>query len=315
MKILSTTLLISFMTVFATSANAATNDSGDQAAPPKPRLATSKDLINAGYRRGFADAEAIALENTPAGSSSVTTPLSYRKNANVYVQAPTTKPRITNVKTPAAAPLSAPVPRKLPSYVQRMTPKVQPTVPNMQPKHSRAQPTQQQIRHAGHGHSTQAQIVDCELTDSLNFAARPITTVISTKKHYQASTPAKVQPKPVAHRAPAKVQHKPVVHRMPARKPAPFKRVANLKHNDHYHHTHTERADCELTDSLNRNAGPATRVISRTPQTNYSPAKKQGKKTFAHGNHMHHSETERADCALTDALNRGGSIVRVVHKH
>lgn len=303
MKILSTTLLISFMTVFAATAHAGSDGSEDRAAQqPKPRLANSQDLINAGYRRGVADAEAKALENTPAGSSSVTTPLSYRKQ--VYVQAPTTQPRVSNVKAPA------PAPRKLPNYVQRMQPKVQPTLPRMQPKRQQVQRIQQTMRHANHGHHTQAQVIDCELTDSLNRGARPVTTVISTQKHYQPVAQVRHQ-----QHAPAR-KHAPArQHRPPARKPAPMKRVANLKHDNHYHHTNAERADCALTDQLNRNAGPVSRVVASLSNHNRSPVKHHAKQSFSHGNHAHRSATDRADCALTDSLNRGGSIVRVVRKH
>lgn len=289
MKILSTILLISFMTVFAATANAGSGGTAPQ--PNKPRLATCKDCVDAGYRRGYADAEAIALENTVAGSSSVTTPLSYRKP--VYVQAPTTQPQPRYVNAPAVE--SAP--RKLPSYVQRMQPKVQPTVPNMQPKQRRAvQQIQQMQRHAGHGHHTQAQMIDCELTDSLNRGAGPVTTVISTQKYYQPVAPAKHTYKPV-------------------RKFEPMKPVANFKHGDHYHHTDAERADCALTDSLNRQAGPVSTVIHSTKVHNHSPVKQYLHQNYAHGNHAHHSEAERADCALTDSLNRGGSVVKVVRKY
>ena len=289
MKILSTTLLISFMTVFAATANAASGGTAQQ--PNKPRLATCKDCVDAGYRRGYADAEAIALENTAAGSSSVTTPLSYRKT--VYVQAPTTQPQPSFVKAPA----TAPAPRKLPDYVQRMQPKVQPTLPNMQPKQQQAiQRIQQMQRHAGHGHHTQAQMIDCELTDSLNRGASPVTTIISTQKYYQPGAAVKQSYKPIA-------------------KPAPMKPVANVKHGDHYHHTHAERADCALTDSLNRQAGPVSTVIRSSKVHNHSPVKQYLHQNHAHGNHAHHSEAERADCALTDALNRGGSVVHVARKY
>ena len=297
MKILSTTLLISFMTVFAIGAHAGSDGSENQVAQStnKPRLATTKDLIDAGYRQGYA----AALENTPAGSSSVTTPLSYRKP--VYVQAPTTQPRLVSAPAPAPARVSTPAPRKLPSYVQRMQPKVQPTVPNMQPKQRHnVQRIQQQARHAGHEHHTQAQVIDCELTDSLNRGASPVTTVISTQKYHR----------PVA--SPFKQPQKP---RPPARKPAPRMPVANIKHDDHYHHTHHEKADCALTDALNRRAGPVSRVISSSKYHNHSPVKQHIQKRFSHGDHSHHSEVDRADCALTDSLNRRGSVVRLVRKH
>ena len=130
MKILSTTLFISFMSLFAIGAHAGSDGSDgseDQVAQnAKPRVATCKDCINAGYRRGFADGEAAALENTPAGSSSVTTPLSYRKP--VYVQAPTTQPRI-----------------------------IQKPVARVQPAPAVVQNTNHHDRHAGHGHHTEAQ--------------------------------------------------------------------------------------------------------------------------------------------------------------
>ena len=286
MKILSTTLLISFMTVFAVGANAGSDGSEARGAQqPKPRLATTKDLLDAGYRQGYA----AALENTPAGSSSVTTPLSYRKP--VYVEAPTTQPQPRFVNAPALET----APRKLPSYVQRLQPQVQPMMPKMQPKHHSVQRIQQSARHAGHGHHTQAQMIDCELTDSLNRNASPVTTILSTQKYHGSAA------------SPVKQQYKPFT------KPVRLRPVANYKHGDHYHHTSAERADCALTDALNRQAGPVSSPISR--HSSHSPVKQHIQQNYSHGNHSHHSEAERADCALTDALNHGGSVVRVVRKY
>ena len=246
MKIFSTTLFIGLLTIFTSTAYAGSDGSEDRVTPqPKPRLATCSDCRDAGYRRGYADAEAAILS-----SSSVTTPPSYRKP--VYVQAPAAR-----------------------QPVQRI---------------------QQSAHHSGHGHHTQAQVIDCELTDSLNRAASPVTTIISTQRYSQ---PVKA----------SKPRHR-VVRKAPV-----MKRVANIKHDSHYHHTASEKADCALTDALNRGAGPVSRVISTHRNRHQSPVKHHARKTFSHGNHGHHSEVERADCALTDALNRGGSVVHIVRKH
>ncbi|MGB1310327.1 MAG: hypothetical protein ACPG47_03910 [Leucothrix sp.] len=259
----------------ATTTYAGSDGSEDRAtSKPTPRLANCKDCLDAGYRRGFAAGEAAALENTPAGSSSVTTPLSYRRSA--YVQAPTTQPRLVNAPTQrqSAASISATkkqshyankppltsAPRKLPAYVQRIQPKVQPTLPAVQPKIAKRipinakpalPPAQSKIvqrtvhnMHAGHGHKNKVEAIDCELTDALNRSNRPITRVISTK-HHHATAAALTKP-----------QQKPL------RKPAPLKRIANIKHGDHYHYTDVDKADCALADALNRR-GSIVRVVSK----------------------------------------------------
>ena len=281
MKIL-TILLISFITVFSAIAHAGPDSSEDTVAQQaQPRLANCKDCISAGYRRGFAAGEAAAMINLPT-SSSVTTPSGYRKS--VYVQAPSTQPQLVKaVQTP-----------QQPPRITQATLSSQPALPKpIQAKYKATPRIQQSAHHAGHGHHTQAQILDCELTDSLNRQAKPVTTIISTKKHDQ----------PVS-----KPQH------TPARKPKPVMHTAAIKHDDHYHHTAVEKADCALTDALNRMSGPVSRVINSSPYNNQSQIN-HPTKTYSHGSHNHHSEVERADCALTDALNRRGSIVSMLRKH
>lgn len=272
MKILFTSLFISLLTVFATAAYAGSDGSEDQVAQQaKPRLANCKDCLDAGYRRGYAEGEAAALENTPQGSSSVTTPLSYRKP--VYVNAQV-------------------------AQQQKRQPVMQPRLVQQQPVQARKpiQRIQQSNRHAGHGHHTQAQVLDCELTDSLNRGANPVTTIISTQKF---NRPVK------------SANH----HYIQGGKPAPMKHTGKIQHHGHSHHTHAEKADCELTDALNRGAGPVTTIMSRSSYPAHSPVQHNAKQHFLHGDHGHHSEVERADCALTDALNRNGSVVRVVRKY
>ncbi|PWQ97027.1 hypothetical protein [Leucothrix pacifica] len=53
--------------------------------------------------------------------------------------------------------------------------------------------------------------------------------------------------RPHAHVQTAKPQHSPVM----------------IQHGDHQHHSAVEKADCELTDALNRRAGPVVTVIKR----------------------------------------------------
>jgi hypothetical protein len=265
MKILFTTLFISLLTVFATAAHAGSDGSEDQVAQQaKPRLANCKDCLDAGYRRGYAEGEAAALENTPQGSSSVTTPLSYRKP--VYVNAQVVKQQPRQVKQQAVKPRQP---------IQRI---------------------KQSAHHAGHGHHTQAQVLDCELTDSLNRSFKPVTTIISTQTF---NHPAK------------SANH----HYIQGHRPAAIQRMAKVLHHDHSHHTDAEKADCALTDALNRGAGPVTTILSTSRSPAHSPVKHHNKQHFAHGDHGHHSEVERADCALTDALNRSASVVRIVRKY
>ena len=268
MKILFTTLFISSLTVFATTAHAGSDGSEDQMThQAKPRLANCKDCLDAGYRRGFAEGEAAALENTPQGSSSVTTPLSYRKpvyvNANVAQQQP---------RQVRQQPVRASQPRQ---PIQRV---------------------QQSAHHAGHGHHTQAQVLDCELTDSLNRGFNPVTTIISTQRF---NRPVK------------SANH----HYLQGSRPAAVNHSAPIQHHDHSHHTHAEKADCELTDALNRGAGPVSTVVSTSRYPAHSPVKHNAQQHFLHGDHGHHSEVDRADCALTDALNRSASVVRVVRNY
>lgn len=88
-------------------------------------------------------------------------------------------------------------------------------------------------------------------------------------------------------------------------------------HKGHNHHSEAERLDCELTDSLNRQAGPITTVINRTvAPVAFSKVHRIVKTPMIkHGNHSHHTEAEKADCALTDALNRrAGPVVSMVKR-
>ena len=272
MKILFATLFISLLTVFATAAHAGSDGSEDQVAQQaKPRLATCKDCLDAGYRRGYAEGEAAALENTPQGSSSVTTPLSYRKPVYVNAQVAKQQPRQV-AKQPRPVQQQ---PRQVRKPVQRI---------------------QQSARHTGHGHHTQAQVLDCELTDSLNRGVSTVTTIISTKTYDRPVKSANL-------------------HYLQGSRPAVVKYAAKIQHHDHSHHTHADKADCELTDALNRNAKTVTTTLSNSSYPAHSPVAHNAQQHFLHGDHGHHSEVDRADCALTDALNRGASIVRVVRKY
>ena len=290
MKILFTTLFISLLTVFATAAHAGSDGSEDQITnQAKPRLANCKDCLDAGYRRGYAEGEAAALENTPQGSSSVTTPLSYRKP--VYVNAQVVKQQPRQVRQQVV--------KQQPRQVRQQVVKQQPRQVRQQPVQQRQpiQRIQQSAHHAGHGHHTQAQVLDCELTDSLNRGVNIVTTVISTKTYNHHVKPA---------------NH----HFIQGGRPSTIvKHTAKIQHHDHSHHTHAEKADCELTDALNRGAGPVTTIMSTSRAPAHSPVQHNAKQHFSHGDHGHHSEVERADCALTDALNRGASVVRVVRKY
>lgn len=91
-----------------------------------------------------------------------------------------------------------------------------------------------------------------------------------------------------------------------------------IAHGNHSHHSKEEVLDCELTDALNRRAGPVTSFVKRsvTPAS-FSKVRAAPRKApmISHGNHSHHSEVEKADCALTDALNRrAGAVVTVVRR-
>jgi hypothetical protein len=94
---------------------------------------------------------------------------------------------------------------------------------------------------------------------------------------------------------------------------------AMVQHGDHSHHSEAQRLDCELTDALNRKAGPVTTFVRNVTQPHsFSKIQRIAKAPMIkHGNHSHHTEVEKADCALTDALNRGaGPVVKVVrHVH
>ena len=51
-----------------------------QAKPrPQARPASCKDCFNAGYKKGFKDGKSVVVHNSPATSSSVTTPPTYQK--------------------------------------------------------------------------------------------------------------------------------------------------------------------------------------------------------------------------------------------
>lgn len=45
--------------------------------------------------------------------------------------------------------------------------------------------------------------------------------------------------------------------------PPSYSAGAVIAHGDHTHHSAVEKADCELTDALNRRAGPVVTIISR----------------------------------------------------
>lgn len=92
-------------------------------------------------------------------------------------------------------------------------------------------------------------------------------------------------------------------------KPATYHKPQMIQHGNHTHHSAVEKADCELTDALNRRTGPVVSFIKNSAITtafSRAPAIK-------HGNHSHHTAVEKADCELTDALNRqaGPIVVRV----
>jgi hypothetical protein len=142
--------------------------------------------------------------------------------------------------------------------------------------------------HKGHNHHSAADRMDCARTDALNRQAGPISTFIS---------------KTVTPTAQSKVHH--------------ITKAPMIRHGDHSHHTEAGRLDCELTDSLNRQAGPVTTVISRS----VSPVAHSKVHSFSkapmiqHGNHSHHTEAGKADCALTDALNRrSGPVVSMLKR-
>lgn len=45
--------------------------------------------------------------------------------------------------------------------------------------------------------------------------------------------------------------------------PPSYQAGAVIKHGDHTHHNAVQKADCELTDALNRRAGPVVTIIKR----------------------------------------------------
>lgn len=45
--------------------------------------------------------------------------------------------------------------------------------------------------------------------------------------------------------------------------PPSYQKPPVIHHGSHTHHTAVQKADCELTDALNRRAGPVVKVVSR----------------------------------------------------
>jgi len=106
---------------------------------------------------------------------------------------------------------------------------------------------------------------------------------------------------------------------------------ARIAHGNHYHHNAVQRADCELTDALNNLAGPVMTVVSSSVSSGQAVNHGGGHAQVAHGggrhhkpqmspvpvrhgNHSHMNAVERADCELTDALNRmSGPVISSVH--
>lgn len=75
-----------------------------------------------------------------------------------------------------------------------------------------------------------------------------VTTPPSYRKpQAQPQRQVYVAPRTHGHKHAAKPQHSPVM----------------IQHGDHQHHSAVEKADCELTDALNRRAGPVVSVIKR----------------------------------------------------
>ncbi|PWQ94110.1 hypothetical protein [Leucothrix arctica] len=154
------------------------------------RAATCKDCYNAGYRKGVQAGQLAERRRGPVASS-VTTPPTYRKVANVSHQP---------VRT---------------VYV--------------------SQPKVQMIAHGNHSHHSEAEKLDCALTDALNRRAGPVTSFV--KRTITPATFSKVRT---------------------------ASKVPMISHGDHSHHTAVEKADCELTDALNRRAGSVVTVVRRT---------------------------------------------------
>jgi len=90
-----------------------------------------------------------------------------------------------------------------------------------------------------------------------------------------------------------------------------------IKHKKHGHMTEAQRLDCELTEALNRQAGPVTTVISRVTMAAAHTKKirsigkagslcdvKRPKHKHGHGHRNHHGMSKQEDCALVDSLNR-----------
>lgn len=69
--------------------------------------------------------------------------------------------------------------------------------------------------------------------------------------------------------------------------------------------------------SVGTNNNPATSSSVTTPPSYRQPQLHVAKvPTIQHGNHKHHTEVEKADCALTDALNRkAGPVVTIIKQH
>ncbi|RVU81422.1 hypothetical protein EOL70_26990 [Leucothrix sargassi] len=140
------------------------------------------------------------------------------------------------------------------------------------------------------------------------IAARRASSVTNPLIQPPVVTAAVAAPKP----APARTVY--VSAYQPPKSP-----VAMIKHGNHSHHSEAERLDCELTDALNRRAGPVTSVIRtvKTPAAfNKVNVARKAPMMIRHGDHMHHTEVEKADCALTDALNRrSGPVVKTLRHH
>ena len=94
-------------------------------------------------------------------------------------------------------------------------------------------------------------------------------------------------------------------------------KVSMVSHKGHNHHTEAGRLDCERTDALNRQAGPISTFISKTvtPVAHSKVHNIAKAPMIKHGDHNHHTEAGKADCALTDALNRrSGPVVSMIKR-
>ena len=254
------------------------------------RPATCRDCFNAGYRKAMATRIALA-----PSSSSVTTPPSYRTNANIAVTAPVAAVRPASViRTVASGSSSVTTPRSV-TTVSSVTapagvgavamripqnfarPKQRITVrPQAQPQQAvrvtgnthQAMP-QGKIKHGNHYHHTAVQRADCELTETLNRVAGQRITA--------------------AHNA----------------------HGGAVRHGNHSHASAVERADCALTDALNRSAG-VVKTVLKTSNSHHAP--QMSPAPIRHGNHYHTTAVQRADCELTDTLNRmAGPVIKRVH--